>query len=70
VQNRRVAILICYEQLLVWPFLSSAAENPTILITAANDYWAKNTPIPQIQEASAAAWARLFRLPVLSAVNQ
>jgi apolipoprotein N-acyltransferase len=70
VQKRRVAILICYEQLLVWPFLSSAAENPTILITAANDYWAKNTPIPQIQEASAAAWARLFRLPVLSAVNQ
>jgi apolipoprotein N-acyltransferase len=70
VQNRRVAILICYEQLLVWPFLSSAAENPTILITAANDYWAKNTPIPQIQEASATAWARLFRLPVLSAVNQ
>src|SRR5207245_2095237 len=35
VQKRRVAILICYEQLLVWPFLSSAAENPTILITAA-----------------------------------
>jgi apolipoprotein N-acyltransferase len=70
VQNRRVAILICYEQLLVWPFLSSAAENPTILITAANDYWAKNTPIPQIQEASTTAWARLFRLPVLSAVNQ
>lgn len=70
VQKRRVAILICYEQLLVWPFLSSAAENPTILITAANDYWAKNTPIPQIQEASATAWARLFRLPVLSAVNQ
>jgi apolipoprotein N-acyltransferase len=70
VQSRRVAILICYEQLLVWPFLSSAAENPTILITAANDYWAKNTPIPQIQEASAAAWARLFRLPKLSAVNQ
>jgi len=70
VQKRRVAILICYEQLLVWPFLSSAAENPTILLTAANDYWAKNTPIPQIQEASATAWARLFRLPVLSAVNR
>jgi apolipoprotein N-acyltransferase len=70
VENQRAAILICYEEFLVWPFLSSAAENPTILITAANDYWAKGTPIPQIQEASAATWARLFRLPVLSAVNQ
>jgi len=70
VKKQRAAVLICYEQLLVWPFLSSAAENPTILITAANDYWAKNTPIPQIQQASTTAWARLFRLPVLSAVNQ
>jgi apolipoprotein N-acyltransferase len=68
--KRRAAVLICYEELLVWPFLSSAAENPTILITTANDYWAKNTPIPQIQKASSTTWARLFRLPVLSAVNQ
>ena len=41
VQGQRAAVLICYEQLLVWPFLSSAFERPTILITAANDYWAK-----------------------------
>jgi len=70
VQNHRAAVLICYEQLLVWPFLSSAFEHPTVLITAANDYWAKGTPIPKIQETSAASWARLFGLPLLSAVNQ
>jgi apolipoprotein N-acyltransferase len=70
VQNQRAAVLICYEQLLVWPFLSSAFERPTILITAANDYWAKRTPIPKIQGASAASWARLFGLPMLSAVNE
>ena len=70
VENQRAAVLICYEQLLVWPFLSSASENPTILITAANDYWAKRTPIPKIQNASATSWARLFRLPKLSAVNE
>jgi len=69
VQNERAAVLICYEQLLVWPFLSSAFEHPTILITAANDYWAKRTPIPMIQNASATSWARLFRLPMMSAVN-
>jgi apolipoprotein N-acyltransferase len=70
VENERAAVLICYEQLLVWPFLSSAFEHPTILVTAANDYWAKRTPIPKIQDASTASWARLFGLPVLSAVNE
>lgn len=70
VQNERAAVLICYEQLLVWPFLSSAFERPTVLITAANDYWAKRTPIPKIQKASTTSWARLFGLPLLSAVNQ
>ncbi len=70
VQNERAAVLICYERLLVWPFVSSAFERPTILITAANDYWAKRTPIPNIQSASASSLARLFGLPVLSAVNE
>jgi apolipoprotein N-acyltransferase len=70
VGKQRAAVLICYEELLVWPFLTSAAENPTILIATANDYWAKGTPIPKIQEASTESWARLFGLPVLSATNQ
>jgi apolipoprotein N-acyltransferase len=70
VENQRAAVLICYEQLLVWPFLSSASQHPTILITAANDYWARRTPIPKIQNATATSWARLFRLPKLSAVNE
>jgi hypothetical protein len=69
IHNRTAAVLICYEQVLVWPFLSSALEHPTILLTASNDYWAKDTRIPAIQQASAASWARLFDLPILSATN-
>jgi len=69
VHNQNAAVLICYEQVLVWPFLSSALEHPTILLTTANDYWAKNTRIPAIQQSSTASWARLFHLPVLSATN-
>src|SRR5580692_8286276 len=69
IHNQNAAVLICYEQVLVWPFLSSALEHPTILLTASNDYWAKNTRIPAIQQSSAASWARLFHLPVLSATN-
>ena len=70
IHDQRAAVLICYEQLLIWPFLSSEFEHPTILITAANDYWAKRTPIPKIQNASASSLARLFGLPMLSAVNE
>ena len=69
VHNQNAAVLICYEQILVWPFLSSALEHPTILLTTSNDYWAKNTRIPAIQQSSAASWARLFQIPVLSATN-
>ncbi len=69
IHNQNAAVLICYEQVLVWPFLSSALEHPTILLTTSNDYWAKNTRIPAIQQSSAASWARLFHLPVLSATN-
>jgi hypothetical protein len=69
IHNRNAAVLICYEQVLVWPFLSSALEHPTILLTTSNDYWAKNTRILAIQQSSAASWARLFHIPVLSATN-
>lgn len=69
VRDQKAAVLICYEQLLVWPFLSSALEHPTILLTSSNDYWARNTRIPEIQRSSAESWARLFHLPMLSATN-
>jgi hypothetical protein len=69
IHNQNAAVLICYEQVLVWPFLSSALQHPTILLTISNDYWAKNTRIPAIQHSATASWARLFHLPVLSASN-
>jgi len=66
---QNAAVLICYEQILVWPFLSSALDHPTILLTTSNDYWAKNTRIPAIQQSNATSWARLFCLPLLTARN-
>jgi apolipoprotein N-acyltransferase len=69
IRTQKAAVLICYEQVLVWPFLSSAVEQPTILLTISNEYWAKNTLIPAIQQGSATSWARLFNLPILSATN-
>lgn len=67
--GQRAAILICYEQLLIWPELTSFAQHPTILVGIANDYWARGTSIPKIQRVSLTSWARLFRVPLLWAEN-
>jgi hypothetical protein len=67
--DQRAAILICYEQLLTWPMLTSALEHPTMVIGIANNHWAAGTPIPAVQRSCLRAWSRLFRLPFLSASN-
>jgi apolipoprotein N-acyltransferase len=69
VGGQRAAILICYEQLLIWPILRSAAEKPTVLVAISNEAWTSSTIVPRIQHACVRAWARLFGLPVISAIN-
>lgn len=68
--GERVAILICYEQLLTWPVLLSMTENPTVLVGIANNHWATGTPIPRFQLAALRGWSQLFGLPSVSAGNQ
>ena len=69
IQGQRVAVLICYEQLLTWPMLLSLAGRPQLMIGVANDYWAADTSIPPIQRTTLQAWSRLFGLPLVIAVN-
>jgi hypothetical protein len=69
VGGQRVAALICYEQLLVWPMLRSAVERPTLLLAVANVAWTSTAVIPEIQQSCVRAWARLFGLPIISAIN-
>ncbi len=68
--GQRIAPLICYEQLLVWPVLQSAFQRPDRIVAIANGWWAKDTSIPAIQRASVEAWARLFDLPLVTAFNR
>ena len=70
IANQKAAILICYEQLLTWPALTSMLYHPTILIAVANDYWVKETPIPRYDSSAVRAWARLLAIPTVSAVNR
>ncbi|MET4213865.1 hypothetical protein ABIB95_008718 [Bradyrhizobium sp. LA2.1] len=67
--GRRVAPLICYEQLLVWPILQSMLHSPDVLVAIGNDWWTSGTSIIAIQRASTEAWARLFGLPLVLAFN-
>lgn len=68
--SNRAAILICYEQLIVWPLVTAMLENPDVLVAVANDYWAFGTTIPRFQRSAVRAWARLFETPYVLAVNK
>ena len=65
----RLAILLCYEQLLVWPVLHSALMQPEIMVATGNAWWTGSTNILPIQRAASVAWARLFNLPLTMAYN-
>jgi apolipoprotein N-acyltransferase len=68
--EHRIAALICYEQLLVWPIVHSAMEKPTLIVGLSNAAWTKHTYIPAAQEAHLQSWSRLFGIPYVSAVNR
>jgi hypothetical protein len=70
IAGQRAAVLICYEQLLTWPFLQSMADRPSVILAIANDYWATSTPISRCQTAVVRIWCRLFDLPHLFATNR
>lgn len=70
VADKRVAVLICYEQLLIWPVLQSFLHTSEILVATGNGWWTEGTNIIPIQKATVEAWARLFGVPVVSAFNR
>jgi apolipoprotein N-acyltransferase len=69
VGDRRLAPLICYEQLLVWPLLQSMPHDPDLIVAVGNGWWTKGTSIVAIQRASTIAWAKLFAKPLVLAFN-
>lgn len=69
VQSMRIAPLICYEQLIVWPILQSILGDPDIILAVGNGWWTTGTSIVAIQRASAIAWATLFAKPLVLSFN-
>lgn len=68
-RGSKIAILICYEQLLVWPVLHSMANDPKILVATGNGWWTTGTSIVPIQRATMQAWSQLFVMPLVMAYN-
>lgn len=68
--GQKLAVLICYEQLLLWPVLQSMLHSPIAIVAPGNGWWTAGTSIVAIQNASVMAWAKLFGLPVVTAFNR
>jgi apolipoprotein N-acyltransferase len=69
IDGQRVAVLICYEQILTYPILMSMLQHPSILVGISNAFWFTSTPIPRYQANAVRAWARLLGVPFLLAAN-
>lgn len=69
IAGERVAPIICYEQLITWPVLTSFLEQPTLIVAVSNNVWVNGTSIPRIERTTMLAWSELFRVPLLSATN-
>lgn len=69
IDHRRAAVLVCYEQMLTFPILTSMLQHPTVIIGISNTFWVDRTSIPRSQANAVRAWARLFHLPYLLAAN-
>jgi hypothetical protein len=67
--RQRLAVLICYEQILAYPVLASMLQQPTVLVGISNMYWFSGTTIPRYQASAIRAWAKLFGVPYLTATN-
>ena len=69
IDHQRTALLICYEQMLVFPVLASILRHPSVIVGLSNTFWFDGTIVPRYQAAALRAWAKLFHLPLFSAVN-
>jgi len=69
IDHQRTALLICYEQMLVFPVLVSMLQRPSVIVGLSNTFWFDGTTVPRYQARALRAWAKLFHLPLFSPVN-
>ena len=71
-----VAVLICYEQLLVWPVAEAflGSTRPQVLIGVSDHWWVEPGTLDateaRMQAKVLRAWGRLYGVPVILADNR
>ncbi|SCC93133.1 TraB family protein [Thiomonas sp. X19] len=69
--GKRVWAALCVEQVQPWTWLEALWQRPDVILAMSNDWWApEGNAAPEIQAASALAWARLMGVPLVGAVNR
>jgi hypothetical protein len=70
VSGVKTMAVICYDQLLVWPWLEALWLQPELIIAPGNGWWAGHGSVPTIQSSSDAALGRVMGVAVIEARNR
>jgi len=68
--QEKVGVFICYEQLLTYLYLQTMYYHPKKLFGISNLYWAKGTNIERIQSQTLELYGLLFGVEVYYSVNE
>jgi len=69
IDGKRVALDICYSQLLPWTAALVIDGHPQMIVGLSNDWWSATTSIPAIQAVSLRILADALGVTVVDAVN-
>ncbi|NIF78089.1 conjugal transfer protein TraB [Paraburkholderia sp. Cy-641] len=70
IAGRRVAMSLCYEDLLWWPHWRTLLDRPDVIVSQSNGWFDADLAVAGIQQQSIASVARLAGVPLLRATNR
>jgi hypothetical protein len=71
VAGKKVHVSMCFEDYMPWFHLGVLLgnERPDLIVASANGWWVREGKAQAIQDEHIQAWARIFDLPLVRAVN-
>ncbi len=70
VDGKRMALSICFEDMLWWPHWRLLVDRPDVLVSVDNAWFDADLAVARIQAQSIASVARAAGAPLLRAVNR
>jgi hypothetical protein len=65
IDHQRTALLICYEQMLVFPVLASMLRHPSVIVGLSNTFWFDGTTVPKISGHRSAGLGEALSSPIV-----